>query len=162
MYGELKLHIYDKTFITDVYLKIKQKYVIERPFNHNTYSTTYCVQKKTKWIKKCQIKKFKTGDFVVFDAISHHMINKHYKWCYIIIFFFTTSILLKKSLWLTRNCRTWTRSYYQQVYVIKKLLKIKNDLRYWSMVNYLQRNMYIISTCCAEIMASDSSFSSGM
>jgi len=33
-------------------------------------------------------KKLKTGDFVVFDAISHHMINKHYKWCYIIIFFY--------------------------------------------------------------------------
>jgi len=29
-------------------------------------------------------------------------------------FFYQTSIYLKKSLRLTRNCRTRTRSYYQQ------------------------------------------------
>jgi len=77
-------YFYDKTFITNFYLKIKQKYVIERP-NHNTYK--YILRtKQNKWIRKCQIKKFKTSDFVVFDTISHHIINKYYKWCYIIIF----------------------------------------------------------------------------
>jgi len=29
--------------------------------------------------------------------------------------FYQTYILLRKSLWLTRNCGTWTRSNYQQV-----------------------------------------------
>ena len=31
-------------------------------------------------------KKFKTSDFVVFDTIANHIINKYYKWCYIVFF----------------------------------------------------------------------------
>jgi len=40
---------YDKTIITNLYLKIKQKYVIERP-NHNTYKYL-CIQNKTNELK---------------------------------------------------------------------------------------------------------------
>jgi len=30
-----------------------------------------------------KIKSFKLLDFAVCDTISHHIINKYYKWCYI-------------------------------------------------------------------------------
>jgi len=45
------------------------------------------------------------------------IINKYYKCCYmyIKIIFTKTSILSRKCLRLTRNCRTWNRSNYQQV-----------------------------------------------
>jgi len=86
---------------------------------------------------------FKTSDFVVFDRISHHIINKYYKWCYIIIFFLS-------------NIHTFGEvptadpelSYVNYLvcliiskYVIKKLHKIKNAFKYWSVVKYLQINI---------------------
>jgi len=73
---------------------------------------------------------------------------------------YQTSILLKKSLRLTRNCRTGTRSYYQQA-CYKEVAH--NQKRFKILVSgTLSTNSYIISTCFAETMASDSSFSSSM
>jgi len=129
---------YLNIFITNFYLKIKQKCVIERP-NHNTYNYLNCIQYKTKWIKKYQIKKVKTSDFVVFDATAYHIINKYCKWCYIIIFLSNIQGYFWRSPWPRiverEHCLIISK------YVMKKLHKIKNVFKYWSVVNYLQINI---------------------
>jgi len=51
-------------------------------FNHNTFIY------QNKMNKDIYNKKgFKQLDFVVFDTISHHIMNKCYEWCYIKIVF---------------------------------------------------------------------------
>jgi len=96
--------------------------------------------------------------FVVFDTISHHIINKYQKW--FILKPFLPNKLLKKSQRLTGIV---VRQLGQLVskYVIKKLDKIKqNFLILFS--GTLSTNEYATSTCFAKILASNGSLSSGM
>jgi len=60
-------------------------------------------------------------------------------------FFYQTSILLKKSLRLTRNCRTWTKSYFQQVCHKNVAQNQKPLKKYCSVENYLHIYIVIIN-----------------
>jgi len=79
----------NKTFITHVCFKIKQKKYVKNDLI-KIYSVIYCIQNKTN--KKQNVNKSKK--------------KVYNEWCSIKILFYQTSILLWKSLLLTRICRT--------------------------------------------------------
>jgi len=61
-----------------------QQHVKERSY-HNTLN--YLLHTKLTKLMNMLKKILKLLDFVVFDTILHHIINKCYKWCYIKIVF---------------------------------------------------------------------------
>ena len=54
--------------------------------------------------------------------------------------FYRTSKLLRKSLWLTRNCRTWSRSNYQQI--CHK--EVEHNKKKYFFSGILSTNVYVI------------------
>ena len=99
-------------FIQNFYFKINKTHVL-----HDltiTPSFTYCIENKTKRIRRWRKNKF--NNKICFSF--WHYISSHFKKCnklFWTLIVFTKYYIFRKSLRLTRNCRRWTRSNYQQV-----------------------------------------------
>jgi len=107
----------------------------------------YCIQNKTKWIKKCKTKVLKVLDFVrFFDRMSHSIISKYYKWCYITIVFTKQPYFWESHYgWPGFVLRELGQIISQYMYVIKKLDTKKTflNLSPWLIIYKCICNKYV-------------------